>query len=136
MRTGLQRLQSNQLVTPMLSSRLIGRVSQWLCLLSPRLPGGAVLIISQPARLNPSPGALRSKWMKGPWTVFWLHNQTTQQRKRSEHTTVDGSCVHAHTHAHPHTGTHANRQTARMPFPHLIYSPFESLLSHSLQSEG
>ncbi|KAF1385620.1 hypothetical protein PFLUV_G00109690 [Perca fluviatilis] len=43
-----------------------------------KLPGGAVLIISQPARLNPSPGALSSKWMKSPRTVFWLHSQTLQ----------------------------------------------------------
>lgn len=64
--------------TPKLSSRLIGRVSQWLRLLSPRLPGGAVLIISQPARLNPSPGALSGKWMKSPRTVFWLHCYTLQ----------------------------------------------------------
>lgn len=69
----------------MLGSRLIDGVSQWLRLLSPRLPGGAVLIISQPAKLNPSPGALSSKWMKSPWMVFSLHNETLQQRKRSEH---------------------------------------------------
>lgn len=72
-------------ITLMLSSRLIDRVSQWLRLLSPRLPGGAILIISQPATLNPSPGALGSKWMKSPWMVFSLHSSTLQQRKRSEH---------------------------------------------------
>ncbi len=106
-RTGWHRLQSHQLfpITPMLSSRLIGRVSQWLRLLSPRLPGGAVLIISQPARLNPSPGALSSKWMKSPRTVFWLHSSTLQQRKRSKHDirqvhACTDTCVRAHKQAH------------------------------------
>lgn len=57
-----QEPRSNQLLclTRLLSSRLIGSASAWLRLLSPRLPAGDVLIISQPARLDPSPGALGS----------------------------------------------------------------------------
>lgn len=42
------------------------RASQWLSVLSPRQPGGDVLIISRSAKLNPSPGALSREWMKSP----------------------------------------------------------------------
>lgn len=131
-RTSWQKLQSNQLfpLTLMLSSRLIGSGSQWLRLLSPRLPEGAVLIISQPARLNPSPGALSSKWMKSPRTVFWLHRQTLQQRKRSELARVQ---------VHACTDTHVRAQTGTLP-AHLPHTSFILILSlpfsHSQQSEG
>lgn len=37
---------------------------------------------------------------------------------------------------HAQSHTHTNRHTARTPSPHLIYSHFESPLSHSLQREG
>lgn len=99
----------------MLSSRLISGVSQWLRLLSARLPGGAVLIISQPARLNPSPGAFSSKWMRSPWMVFSLHSETLQQRKRSEQPWRQ---VHACTDTHTLTQTGILPEC--LPPPHLF----------------